>query len=154
MIYERESGISDGELREALVKSLEGRELKKVLILPPDYTRMYSGAGRITAVYYQLLSGSCEVDIMPALGTHAPMTREEWTAFFGEGIPFDKMIVHNWRTDVVKLGEVPPQFVSEVSEGLVTTGIDVEVNRRLTDPSYRRMRRLVDDKFVAHARRV
>ena len=136
MIYEYENGISQEQLREALAKSLEGRDLKKVLILPPDFTRMYSGAGKITAIYYDLLKDTCEVDIMPALGTHVPMTKEEWVAFFGEGVPFDRMIVHNWRNDVVKLGEVPAEFVTEVSEGLVTNSIDVEVNKRLMDPSY------------------
>ena len=135
MIYEYENGIPADVLREALAKSLEGRDLKKVLILPPDFTRMYSGAGKITEIYYDLLKDTCQVDIMPALGTHAPMTEEEWKAFFGS-IPFDKMIVHNWRTDVVKVGEVPASFVSEVSEGLVNNSIDVEVNRRLVDPSY------------------
>ena len=107
-----------------------------MLLLPPDYTRLYSGAGKITAVYYEALKDICEVDIMPALGTHEPMTREEFTAFFGSGVPFERMIVHNWRTDVVKLGEVPADFVSEVSDGLVNTKIDVEVNRRIVDPSY------------------
>lgn len=136
MVYEYEHGIPEEVLKEALAKSLEGRKLQKVLILPPDFTRMYSGAGKITAIYYELLKDICEVDIMPALGTHAPMTKEEWVAFFGEGVPFDKMIVHNWRTDVVKVGEVPASFVSEVSEGLVNNSIDVEVNRRLVDPSY------------------
>jgi len=135
MIYEIENGISAEVLREALAKSLEGRDLKKVLILPPDFTRMYSGAGKITEIYYDLLKDTCQVDIMPALGTHAPMTEEEWKAFFGS-VPFDKMIVHNWRTDVVKVGEVPASFVSQVSEGLVNNSIDVEVNRRLVDPSY------------------
>jgi len=135
MIYEREHGIDDGLLREALAKSLEDRDLKKVLILPPDFTRMYSGAGKITQIYYELLKDTCQVDIMPALGTHAPMTEEEWKAFFGD-VPFDKMIVHNWRTDVVKVGEVPASFVSEVSEGLVNNAIDVEVDRRPVAPSY------------------
>ncbi len=136
MVYEYENGIPEKELRKALAQSLEGRNLKKVLILPPDFTRMYSGAGKITAIYYELLKDKCQVDIMPALGTHAPMTKEEWVTFFGEGVPFDIMMVHNWRTDVVKLGEVPASFVSEVSEGLVRNSIDVEVNRRITDPSY------------------
>ena len=136
MILECANGISDLQLKEALQKSLEGRDLKKVLILPPDFTRMYSGAGKITAIYYELLKDTCQVDIMPALGTHVPMTEEEWVAFFGAGVPFDRMIVHNWRTDVVKLGEVPGSFVEEVSEGLISTGIDVEVNRRLLDSSY------------------
>ncbi len=136
MIYEYDNGIPSDVLTEALKKSLEGRELKKVLILPPDFTRMYSGAGKITAIYYELLKDKCQVDIMPALGTHAPMTKEEWVAFFGEDVPFENMIVHNWRNDVVKVGEVPASFVSEVSEGLVNNSIDVEVNRRLVDPSY------------------
>ena len=124
------------ELKQALAKSLEGKNLKKVLILPPDYTRMYSGAGKITGIYYELLKDTCQVDIMPALGTHVPMTREEWVAFFGEHVPFDRMLTHNWRTDVVKIGEVPASFVSEVSEGLVNSSIDVEVNRCIMDPSY------------------
>ncbi len=136
MVYEYDSGIPAQTLREALAKSLEGRSLKKVLILPPDFTRMYSGAGKITAIYYDLLKETCQVDIMPALGTHVPMTKEEWVAFFGEGVPFDRMIIHNWRSDVVKIGEVPASFVSEVSEGLVNSNIDVEVNRRIMDSSY------------------
>ena len=136
MIYEYENGIPEGVLKDALKKSLEGRNLKKVLILPPDFTRMYSGAGKITAIYYELLKDTCQVDIMPALGTHVPMTQEEWVAFFGEGVPFDRMLIHNWRTDVMKLGEVPASFVSEVSEGLVNNSIDVEVNKAIMDPSY------------------
>ncbi len=133
---ENKKGIEKAELAGALKASLEGRTLKKVLLLPPDYTRMYSGAGIITAVYYELLKDSCEVDILPALGTHEAMTREECLAFFGEGVPFDKIIVHNWKTDVIKLGEVPAEFVSEVSEGLVANKIDVEVNRLIMDKGY------------------
>ena len=136
MVYEHENGLTHEQLRQALATSLEGRDLKKVLIIPPDFTRMYSGAGKITAIYYELLKDTCQVDIMPALGTHVPMTEGEWKAFFGEGVPFDRMLVHNWRTDVVKLGEVPAEYVTEVSEGLVRTAIDVEVNARLLDPSY------------------
>lgn len=131
-----ETGLSRSEIEVALRESIEGRSLKKVLLLPPDYTRMYSGAGIITNIYYNMLKDICEVDIMPALGTHEPMTREECTAFFGEDVPFEKILVHNWRTDVVKLGEVPAEFVSEVSEGLVNNKVDVEVNRRLVDPTY------------------
>ncbi len=136
MFRTSKEGLTDAELREALDESLKGKKLNKVLILPPDFTRMYSGAGKIVARYYEMLKDKCEVDIMPALGTHEAMTEKEWRAFFGDGVPFEKMIVHNWRSDVVKLGEVPAEFVSEVSEGLVTSKIDVEVNKRLLDKSY------------------
>lgn len=136
MFIKSDTVISDAELREYLKKSLEGKSLKKVLLLPPDYTRMYSGAGKITAYYYEMLKDTCEVDVMPALGTHVPMTEEECETFFLGKIPFDRIVVHNWRTDVVKIGEVPGSFVSEVSDGLVETPIDVEVNKRIMDPSY------------------
>ncbi len=136
MFIESKSTISDSELFEALKKSLEGKSLKKVLILPPDYTRMYSGAGKITRMYYEILKDTAEIDIMPALGTHVPMTKEECSAFFSDEVPFSKICVHNWKTDVMKIGEVPAEFVSSVSEGLVNSKIDVEVNRKIMDKSY------------------
>ena len=136
MIKQFEPYATKDEILEEIEKSICGKHLKKVLLLPPDYTRLYSGAGTITEIYYNLLKDKCEVDIMPALGTHAPMTREECRAFFGESVPFEKIIVHSWRKDVVKIGEVPAEFVSQVSEGLVNEKIDVEVNKLLLDKSY------------------
>jgi len=131
-----EKGIRNEELFSALKESVKGKNLKKVLLVPPDYTRLFSGAGTITSMYYDMLKDSCEIDVLPALGTHEPMTKEECLAFFGENVPFEKIIPHNWKTDVIKLGEVPAEFVSEVSEGLVNTKIDVEVNRLIMDKSY------------------
>ena len=136
MFIESEGIIDDKRLFEIIKKSVEGKNLKKVLILPPDYTRMYSGAGKITNMYYKILKENCIVDIMPALGTHRPVTKEESELFFGKDIPYEKLIVHNWRKDVVKIGEVPRDFVKSVSEGLVDTKIDVEINKRLLDKSY------------------
>ena len=46
------------------------------------------------------------------------------------------MIVHNWRTDVVKLGEVPGEFLAEITDGLWTDPVSVEVNRRVMDEKY------------------
>ncbi|MBQ7499753.1 MAG: DUF2088 domain-containing protein [Clostridia bacterium] len=137
MKFNNENGLTKEELTSAVKASLaDKKDLEKVLILPPDYTRMYSGAGVLTAIYYELLKDTAEVDIMPALGTHEPMTEDEWKAFFGDGIPFEKMMIHNWRTDVIKIGTVPGEFVSEVSEGIVGDPIDVEVDRRLFEGGY------------------
>ena len=136
MYLKNDVGIEMQSLYGAVEKSLEDKSIKKVLILPPDYTRMYSGAGILTKMYYDCLKDRCTVDIMPALGTHEPMTRGECEAFFGKDVPFEKILVHSWRSDVVKIGEVPAEFVSEVSDGLVKDSIDVEVNRRIVDKSY------------------
>ena len=99
-------GLDAAEIKAALLKSLEGRTLNNVLILPPDFTRFHSNAGLITQiVYHELTAKGCNVDIMPALGTHVPVSKEQWEKMFGD-IPYSKMIVHNWRTDVEKIGEV------------------------------------------------
>lgn len=132
------TGIGDAELFEALrqlLSSYKGR-LQKVLLLPPDHTRMHSGAGKITAYIYSQLEESCEVDIMPALGTHAPMGDRELTAMFGVGTPRSAFLTHNWRSDTEDIGEVPGSFVSEVSEGLVDYPIRVMVNKRLLNHEY------------------
>ena len=136
MYYRSEKGLTDDSLRLALHEALDGLEIRKLLILPPDFTRMYSGAGILTAMIYEMLSDRCEIDIMPALGTHVPMTREECETFFRGVVPYEKLIVHNWRQDVIKIGEVPAEFVSEVSEGLVNEKIDVEVNHIIMDGGY------------------
>lgn len=136
MIVRSEKGLNDGELTAALCASIENKTPARVLIIPPDYTRLYSGAGKITGIYYNLLKDVAEIDILPSLGTHEPMTKEEYSAFFGDDVPFEKMIVHNWKSDVVKIGEVPAEFVSEVSEGLVKNPVEVEVNRLIVSGKY------------------
>ncbi|MBR6391681.1 MAG: DUF2088 domain-containing protein [Eubacterium sp.] len=136
LIAKTESGLTQEEIKKALLESLEGRELKKVLILPPDFTRFHSNAGYITNVYYHALTEQgVKVDIMPALGTHVAVTKEQWNAMFGD-IPYEKMLVHNWRTDVVRLGEIPESFLSEITEGLWDEPVNAEVNRLVLDESY------------------
>jgi nickel-dependent lactate racemase len=129
------NGLNPAQIKPLLKNSLQNRNLKKVLLIPPDMTRLNSGAGIITALYYELLAG-VHVDILPALGTHAPMTREEQISFFGEQIPAERFLIHKWRDGVTKIGEVPADFVREVSEGLMDEAIDVEVSDYLLDPSY------------------
>ena len=70
-IAARAEGLTDGEIDEAVRQSIAAidRPLKKVLLIPPDITRIHSGAGGITAKYYKLLKDSCIVDILPAVGT-------------------------------------------------------------------------------------
>ena len=110
--------------------------LRKVLLLPPDITRFHSKAGLIVQLLYKALAPQAEVEIMPALGTHMPMSTEERVLMFGTEIPAECFRVHDWRNDVIRIGEVPAAYVAEVSEGLVTYPIGVDVNRRLLDPVY------------------
>ncbi|MBR0538496.1 MAG: DUF2088 domain-containing protein [Clostridia bacterium] len=135
-IARTDTGLTPEEIKAALLASLEGRSLKKVLILPPDFTRFHSNAGYITNVYYHTLTEKgVRVDILPALGTHVPVTEAQWDSMFGD-IPYERMLVHNWRTDVVKLGEIPSDFISEITDGLWTEPVAAEVNRLVMDESY------------------
>ena len=131
-----EQGLTDGELRAELTALLERHPAKKVLILPPDYTRYYSKAGFLTQVCYSFYTArGAQVDLLPTLGTHRPMTREEAADLFGE-VPFERILVHQWRTDVVNIGEVPGEELARYSGGLWTAPIPITVNRLVMDPSY------------------
>ena len=125
-------GISDEDLKDAVLRSVgdDITRLKKVLLIVPDYTRYHSNSGLLANIYYNLLKDSCRVDLLVALGTHVPMTAKECTHMYGD-IPFERFIMHDWRDGIQKLGVVPGEFVSQVSEGLIDTPIDVEVSEIL-----------------------
>ncbi|MHC4624238.1 MAG: nickel-dependent putative hexonate epimerase [Planctomycetota bacterium] len=107
---------------------------KKVLAIPPDFTRYHSRAGELTALTWRYY-GEALTDVLPALGTHAPMTPSEIEQMF-EGVPPEPFRKHNWRTDLVTLGEVPAEFVREVSEGRVDYGWPAQVNRLLVEGGF------------------
>jgi nickel-dependent lactate racemase len=105
---------------------------RRVLLLPPDFTRVASGAGSLTVLLYERLKDRASVEVMPALGTHVPMTPAEIAAMF-PGIPPDAFRVHDWRGELVRLGEVPAEFVRHATDGRLDFPIACDVNRRLVD---------------------
>ncbi len=100
---------------------------KKVLAVPPDITRYHSRAGELTCLAWQYF-GDNLTDIMPALGTHFAMPEHELNKMY-TGMPHNLFRVHNWRTDVVTLGEVPAEFIKQVSEGAVDYAWPAQVNK-------------------------
>ena len=136
-VYARTAaGLSRDEIAQAVTAALDAYHPRRVLILPPDFTRFHSNAGLITNIcWHHLTDAGCAVDILPALGTHAPVSRTQAEKMFGD-IPYDRFLVHNWRTDVVRLGEVPGSYIAELTDGLWDEPLSVEVNRRLLDPAY------------------
>ncbi len=131
-----DAGLTDSQIRQGICALLEQHPAKKVLLLPPDFTRFFSKAGYLTNLCYHYYTDlGAEVDVLPALGTHVAVTREQAAEMYGD-IPYEKLIVHNWRTDVVKIGEVPAEYLSEITEGLWNEAISVEVNKLIMDESY------------------
>jgi nickel-dependent lactate racemase len=103
----------------------------KVLAVPPDFTRFHSKAGELTEYTWNYY-GDALTDVLPALGTHKGMTDHEIQTMFGP-TPRDLFRVHDWRNDIVTLGEVPGEFVKEVSEGKVDYTWPAQVNKLLRD---------------------
>ena len=127
--------ISAGEVRAALKQVFDAMGPKKrVLAIPPDFTRFNSYAGPITEMVYDYF-GPALTDVMPALGTHSPMTPEQIKIMFGH-TPSELFRVHDWRNDVVTVGTVPASYVREVSEGRVSYDWPAQVNKLLLDPSF------------------
>jgi nickel-dependent lactate racemase len=102
-------------------------ERKRVLVVPPDQSRIHSRAGELTRHAWEYYADRLQA-ILPALGTHAPMGPEQLTRMFG-AVPQDLFRVHNWRTDVETLGEVPAEYIREQSEGKLNYAWPAQVNR-------------------------
>lgn len=142
--------LSDDEIKQQLFAFLDALGPREdVVILPPDYTRFHSQAGKLTrfvAEYYNFIPTAEEkgepkkrkttappdISIMPALGTHAPMTQQQIQGMFGQALatkepsPFS---VHDWRNDVVTIGHVPSQMVSDATHGMVKEPWPAQLNK-------------------------
>jgi nickel-dependent lactate racemase len=128
----KEMEISPAEAKAHLFSALKKLgERKRVLAVPPDFTRFHSKAGELTEYAWEFY-GEALTDVLPALGTHKAMTDREIAAMFG-GTPRGLFRVHDWRNDVVTLGEVPGEFMLEVSEGKLDYSWPAQVNKLVRD---------------------
>lgn len=127
--------MSDEDIRKGLHEALEklGKR-NKVMIVPPDYTRYHSKAGTITSQVYEYYKDAVK-DILPALGTHFPMNSGEISHMF-DGVPSDLFREHDWRNDVVTTGEVPGEFVSEITQGALNYNWPAQLNKLLWDGNH------------------
>jgi nickel-dependent lactate racemase len=130
--------LSDGELDDLFSRSLSRalddiNDSRPVIILPPDGTRIHSRAGFLTDIACRNLSHYSNERlgaIMPALGSHSPMSVEEIRRMF-PGSPVEKFRRHDWRRDVIELGRLEADWVEQASAGVVRYDWPVQVNRDL-----------------------
>eukprot|EP00986_Skeletonema_menzelii_P000314 scaffold91_cov143-Skeletonema_menzelii.AAC.21 len=158
------TSISKQELRETVEKFLHSLGARDdVLLLPPDFTRFHSQAGTITrfiSEYYNFTereeeededdatratsASSPSIQIIPALGTHAPMKHEQIELMFGSNLANKKtcnrndnsnnsgsspFVVHNWRDDVVTIGYAPEEMVVNATHGMVKEKWPAQLNK-------------------------
>jgi nickel-dependent lactate racemase len=125
------SDLSAQQLQQMLQEALEKLEPRnRVLAVPPDQSREHSRAGDLTNYAWHYYGDRLKA-VLPALGTHTPMRSDQLAKMFGD-VPQDLFRVHNWRTDVDKLGEVPAEFIYEQSEGKLNYAWPAQVNRLIS----------------------
>ncbi len=109
--------LSDVDLQQGLFAALDKLGTRsKVIALPPDFTRFNSRAGQLTCSIHDYY-GEQLVDVMPALGTHVPMPDWQLERMF-PSVPKSLVREHHWRDDVLTIGEVPSEFVSQATDGI------------------------------------
>jgi nickel-dependent lactate racemase len=130
-----ETDLSPLELKDLLTEALAklGKR-NRVLAVPPDSSRGQSRAGDLTGYIYDYYRDRLEA-VLPAIGTHTPMRPDQLSLMF-PAVPLELFRVHNWRTDVETLGEVPAEFIREQSEGKLDYAIPAQVNRLITQSGF------------------
>jgi len=126
------ASLTYDDFRNALSQTFDAIGMpERVLLLPPDATRLFSRAGELTVLCRELL-GDRVTDIMPALGTHSPMKPHQLDMMF-PGVDHDLFRPHLWRDDVVTLGTVPSEYVSKVTGGIYNKPWQAQVNKLLKE---------------------
>lgn len=124
--------LADNDLRTA-VRSVFDKlgEKKKVLVVPPDFTRFNSKAGLLTQHTYEYY-GEALKDILPALGTHDPVSGHQRERMFG-AVPESLFRIHDWRNDVITIGHVPADMVQAASDGKLDQPWPAQLNKLMVE---------------------
>ena len=116
------------QLKDLLSESLAKLgQRNRVLAVPPDQSRLHSRAGELTRYAWEYYGDRMQA-VLPALGTHTAMQPGQIARMYGAMLQ-DLFRVHNWRSDVETLGEVPAEFIHEQSEGKLNYPWPAQVNR-------------------------
>jgi hypothetical protein len=130
-----ETDLSPRQLQYLLVEALaQLGPRNRVLAVPPDQSREHSRAGELTSYAWQYYGDRLKA-VLPALGTHTAMRPDQIAHMFGN-VPQNLFHVHNWRTDVETLGEVPSAFIHKQSEGKLSYAWPAQVNRLISQGNF------------------
>jgi len=130
-----DTDLSSEQLNNLLIEALSRLgDRNRVLAVPPDQTRLHSRAGELTRYAWQYYGDRLKA-VLPALGTHSPMQPAQIEHMYGD-MPAALFRVHNWRTDVETLGEVPAAFIYEQSEGKLNYAWPAQVNRLISQGGF------------------
>ena len=127
-----QESLDGAALRDGLFAALERLgPRRKVLLVPPDFTRFHSRAGELARYAWQYY-GDRVTDVLPALGTHSAMPAGQIREMFGD-LPASLFRVHDWRRGITTLGQVPADYLREQSEGRVDYAWPAQVAKLMAE---------------------
>jgi lactate racemase len=134
--------MSEGEMRGWIERSLPVADFagKRVLLIVPDATRTAPMPVLFSAVHDRLAQDATKIDVLVALGTHPPMSEERICELLGISSEDRKgryadvgLFNHEWdREDrLTTLGLLSKEETAEISDGLLSEEIRVQINSRI-----------------------
>jgi lactate racemase len=136
--------LSDSEVRQRIVERLDVSDFagKRVLLIVPDATRTAPLPLLFEAVHNRLASETSKIDVLVALGTHPAMPEEAICSLLGIS-PEDRsgrfadvgLFNHEWDNPerLATIGELTKKDVEEISGGLLSLDVPVQINSRIRD---------------------
>ena len=106
---------------------------RRVLLLPPDITRLHSGSGWLCEAFYERFrQEGATVRVIPTLGQHEPHTAEQNRTMFGR-VALQDIGVHDWRGGSVPVGNLPAEEVAAATSGKADWDLPIWLNRELIE---------------------
>lgn len=136
--------LTETEIKTIIEQSLPPATFaaRKVLVLTPDITRTCPLPLMLRCLREHLGPIAARLDCMVALGTHTPLAEERILSLYG----IDKTKRHtNWgdslflnhRWDLpetlARIGWIEPEEIEQLSEGLLSERVPVDINRTIFD---------------------
>ncbi|HSN11315.1 MAG TPA: lactate racemase domain-containing protein [Propionibacteriaceae bacterium] len=139
--------LSDAELAEFVDRNLAPLPLdgKDVVLVVPDGTRSMPLPLVMGIVHKALIGRVAKLTAVIALGTHSYMEPREIERMFGAGpgglealYPGLEIVNHEWArpSQIVTVGRLSAEQISELSQGAMSEAIDVQINRHIVESDY------------------
>jgi nickel-dependent lactate racemase len=134
MIYYENGGrtadLSPEDLRAGLHEALDRiGQRKSVVAVPPDITRLASQSGPLTRFAHEYYGSNLKA-ILPAIGTHHPMSEDHISLMYGD-LPRGLFVAHDWQNGLATLGVIEPERIAELSEGKLSYEWPAQLNEQL-----------------------
>ncbi len=133
-VISNRDGISPEVLSDFIAELSIDIKAKKIAIVAPDYSRLASQSGIIADALLRHF-GERIAAILPALGTHVAMSKEEKREVFSTFSP-NQFIDHDFLNNVNHVGTIPKGDVEEATEIDDLYELPFYVNSSLIDGSF------------------